>query len=721
MPQQPFVMRVHFYHAQGQGLQGLQSGAHHVSYMGSTKKDELLVDEESRSTLESAAIHARYAGERPGNMMGYLGSLAQDPQGAQKSILAAQGPVWRIIASVGEQDALSMGGDLTTKEGWSNAANTVVPQMIKQLGLDPAKVQWIAAAHRHQHHENNPHLHLLVWEEGEPSRKTAKWTDKERRAIRKDWVSALYAPERAQLGKEKTAARQEARTLIQAQLSALKEAGNGTQGFQAELTTRLQHLGQQLPGHGRLAYAFMPAEVKKETESLIRWLWDQDPALKAAHDRYMAQAEAMGTFYWHQDPAKTDNSPAREQALQGIRDRAEADLIGRLAGPVLKTSQNLRRQVDRDEYREASASARTFLRDDNQAERLAPWIERFQLEGPSDEVLKELVTESRTWEEREQWLREWLESGEFSEHAHETGGRAWDTVVQSVVQGLARQRQREGLQVAWDTALAEHPEIGDQLWTIAAQYAQSSRKAADWQEALKAYQESLPPVAVSGGDLAVQKFERHLSHHVRWLDEERAVDDVVTRQDLLKFRVEPSAVIDDLIARSPELQKMARAAAYAARPMPEPFTYRYAHQSDSGDWSFKERTFTEGSGPLLQASPVGASSPASPITLTFPSATPPPGVQATAFDPQARTRDQEAAQGAFRERLSKHILNIGYERGVYRRHRGSVPNLSGVLHRIMRDAERDAARTAAWLAETEFQRKSAEIAMAQSTGQELAL
>ena len=719
MPQQPFVMRVHFYQAQGQGLQGLGSAAHHVFYMGSTKKEELLIDE-SRSTLESAAIHAQYAGEREGNM-GYLGSLASDPQAAQKSILQAQGPVWRVILSVGEADALAMGGNLTIKAGWEQAANTVVPQMVKQLGLDPAKVQWIAAAHRHQHHENNPHLHLLLWEEGAPSRKTAKWTDKERRAVRKDWVSALYAPERAQLGKEKTQARQEARTLIASQLSALKEAGNGTQGFQQELRTRVEHLGQQLPGHGRLAYAYMPPEIKQEVNHLIHWLWEQDPALKAAHDRYLQSAEQMGTFYWHRDPEKTQDSPAREQALQTMRDRAEADLIGRLAGPVLKASQNLRRKVDRDEYREASASARTFLRDGNQAERLQPWIERVRLEGPTDEALKDLVIESRTWEEREQWLREWLESGELSEHAADTGGRAWDTVVQSVVQGLARQRQRETLQTSWDTALTEHPEIREKLCEIAQDYAQSSRKAADWQEAIKAYQKALPPVTAAGGDLAVQKFERHLSHHVQWLDEEHVVDDVVTRKDLLQFRMNPDAVIDDLMARFPELQKMARAAEYAVRPIPEPFTYRYAHESSQGDWSFKERTFKEGSGPLLQASPVGASSPASPITLTFPSATPPPGVQASVFDPQARTRDRAEAQEAFRERIGKHILNIGYERGVYRRHRGAVPNLSGILHRIMHQAERDAARTAAWLAESEYQRKSAEIAMAQNTGQELAL
>ena len=347
MPQQPFVMRVHFYLPEGHGTTSRKSGAHHVSYMGAGEKRELLVEDTPArwSTLESAATHAKYAGERPGNLRGYLGALAADPQAAQKSILAAQGPVWRTIVSVGEGDALAMGGNLTTQAGWEQAANAVVPQMVKQLGLDPAKVQWIAAAHRYQKHEQNPHLHLLLWEEGAPSRKTAKWTDKERRAIRKAWISALYAPERARLGQEKTAARQDARTLIQFPLATLKEAGNSTQGFRRELTMRLQHLGTHLPGQGRLAYAYMPSEVKRETETVIRWLWEHDPALKAAHDRYLQSAEALGTFYWHSDPNRTPDSPGRQAALQTMRDRAEADLIQRVAAPVLKAAHQTTRQT----------------------------------------------------------------------------------------------------------------------------------------------------------------------------------------------------------------------------------------------------------------------------------------------------------------------------------------------------------------------------------------
>lgn len=387
MPQQPFIQKLHFYLPEGHGTTSRESGAHHVEYMGSPEKAELLVDrlmdeQNTTTSLESAAIHAKYAGERAGNM-GYIGSLAADAHGAQKSILQAQGPVWRVIVSVGEADALAMGGALLTQAGWEQAADKVVPQMIKQLGLDPTKAQWIAAAHRFQQHEQNPHLHLLLWEEGNPSRKTAKWSDKERRTLRKTWVSTLYQPEREAIGKEKTATRQEARTLIQSQLAALKEAGNHTQGFQQELRTRLKHLGTQLPGQGRFAYAYMPSAVKVETESLIRWLWKQDPALQAAHDRYLQNAEQMGTFYWHRDPAKTDNSPVREQALQGICDRAEADLLQRLVGPVLKaarqshavSSAQLRQRVPGD----LSAALQRLMHDgERAAARTAYWLAESQ-------------------------------------------------------------------------------------------------------------------------------------------------------------------------------------------------------------------------------------------------------------------------------------------------------------------------------------------------------
>lgn len=334
MPQKPFVMRLHFYLPVGTGCQSLTSAAHHVEYMGSREKEELLVDSSEYNTLESAAIHAQYAGEREGSM-GYLGSLATNPKRAQDSILAAQGPVWRVIASVGEEDAQAMGGALLTKAGWDQAVPPAVEKMMGTLGLDPVKTQWIGAVHRHQHHENNPHIHLLVWEEGEPSRLTAKWSRDELRAIKRDWVSALYAPERTQLDQQKAEARTQARTAV----IDLMAHRNRQQCFHKELSQRLVFIGQTLPGKGRLAYTYMPPSVKQQVADTIRWLWQTDPGLKKAHDYYVKAAIQQGTFYWHANESKTQDSSGRQKALERIRQKAETDLIQRLAGPVLKTAQ----------------------------------------------------------------------------------------------------------------------------------------------------------------------------------------------------------------------------------------------------------------------------------------------------------------------------------------------------------------------------------------------
>lgn len=379
MPQQPFVMRLHFYlRGKSSGRQSLKSAAHHIEYMGSKEKAELLIDglldeENTHTTLESAAIHAKYAREREGSM-GYFGSMAHDPKAAEQSILAAKGPVWRVIASVGESDALNMGGDLTTKSGWDKASNIVVPQMIAQLGLDPAKVQWIAAAHRHQKHENNPHIHLLLWEQGIPSRKTAKWSDTERKAIRKAWITELYRPERQHLGIEKSEARDQARHA----LIDLIATRNDQQGFHRELVARLAVLGGMLPGSGRLAYGYMPPPVKSEVESTIRWLWSADPSLKSAHDRFLASAEGLGTAYWHRDPSKTQDTPGRQAALDRIKANAETDLIKRLAGPVLKAAKESQAQQSHKNLHRNQALVgalhRIILKSERDARLTALWI-----------------------------------------------------------------------------------------------------------------------------------------------------------------------------------------------------------------------------------------------------------------------------------------------------------------------------------------------------------
>lgn len=342
MPQQPMVLRVHFYHDAGQRQQSLGSAAHHIDYMGAVAKDELLVDEDHTS-LESAAVHARYAGERDGSL-GYFGTVTAPK--AQSQIRAAGGPVWRVIVSVGEGDALAMGGALTTKAGWSAAAHTAVPEMLRRLGLDPVRTEWIGAVHRYQRHEANPHIHLLFWERSGPSRRTMKWSAQEIRDIRRAWAKELYAPELASIGRAKDAARQELVATAKQLLDQARFSQRGpsvAQGYRRMLSIQLETLNAELPGHGRIAFAYMPRSVKDRVLNMARWMVTEDPQLRSAMTQYTEQAVQFGLVHWS-PPGGThggglEQAARREAAVRDMRVRAEQDLLQRLATPILRAAQ----------------------------------------------------------------------------------------------------------------------------------------------------------------------------------------------------------------------------------------------------------------------------------------------------------------------------------------------------------------------------------------------
>ena len=343
MPRQPMVLRVHFYHDRGQQRQSLSSAVHHVEYMGSVTKDELLVDD-VRTSLESAAIHTRYVGEREGSL-GYFGTVqARD---AQSQIQNAQGgTVWRVILSVGEADAIAMGGALTTKAGWQAAAQKAVPEMLRRLGLNIAQTEWIAAVHRHQRYENNPHIHLLFWERGEPSRLTRKWSQEEIRDIRRVWAKELYGPELATIGRSKDAARQELMATTKQLLDQVRFSHRGAsvkQGYQQMLQTQLDALRMALPGQGRLAFAYMPPLVKERVLNIARWMVTEDPQLKAGMAQYTTQAVQFALVHWS-PPDGTDwggpnQAAKRGAAIRDIQSRAEHDMLQRLATPILRAAQ----------------------------------------------------------------------------------------------------------------------------------------------------------------------------------------------------------------------------------------------------------------------------------------------------------------------------------------------------------------------------------------------
>ena len=339
MPSEPMILQAHFYHAKGRGKHSLQSGAHHADYMADPEKDELLVDD--RTTLESAAIHAKYADERDGSM-GSFGTVGTK-EAVREIGRHTQAPVWRFIVSVGEADALAMGNGLTTKAGWERATREAMPGVIRAMGLDPAKVAWDAAAHRQQAQgERNPHIHLLLWEKGSPTRRTGKLQLEEIAKVRRAFASVLYRPELERVGQAKAQARTASKSLTQAILNKSAGPMELEQRFVNELTDRLTTLGESIPAKGRLAYKYLPPTAKTEVMDLAHWLSDTHPALKDAKTAFLDAAATYASVHWSPlgdtEWGGAEQAKKRQQALDQARAKADQDFHQRLVPDILKAA-----------------------------------------------------------------------------------------------------------------------------------------------------------------------------------------------------------------------------------------------------------------------------------------------------------------------------------------------------------------------------------------------
>ncbi len=318
----PLIMRVWLYSAAGKGKHSLHAAVGHSQYMRNPKKEELVrVDEpdRDRGETESAILHRRYMTERPGSQ-GLFDAKGDVVDGAalDAEIRRHTGPVWRVIVSVHEDDVIAMGGNLYHRAAWEDAVRAVVPRMADEMGISAASVRWAAAMHRKVGPEvtlagKTPtcHVHILLWSQ-DPARGflSREGIDASRRA----WASLLYAPARRILEKEKSGIRREIveRSRVVLGRSAAEALG-----------ARLAEIAEELPGHGRVSYAFAPSSVKTKLDDTAAWLLSQ-PELQSQAERYGAIAAELASHYSYR---KAKHEEARQNALQDLRRRLATGIL----------------------------------------------------------------------------------------------------------------------------------------------------------------------------------------------------------------------------------------------------------------------------------------------------------------------------------------------------------------------------------------------------------
>ena len=300
----------------------------YLKYIANPSRDDLARWEETlrQGNVESeASIYAMHIQERKGSQ-GLFGPKINGPvsEAELEQVFGDhEGPIWTMIVSVHHDDAAAELPRLMGRAAWEDACRAVMAPMAENMGIPAKDLRWVAAMHRRPK-DGSPHVHILFWSDdpnkGLRQRAGQTYHTISPRALdhsKRLWTSELYGPVREKLGKEKSGLRSEVGE------TAWQVLGRSQA---EELGSRLAEIAANLPGSGRLAYAYMPPQVKVQVDRVTDWLLEQ-PDLKAMARRYGDIAAEMASHY-SMDPVRHDL--ARENAV--------ADLRRRLAGRVLRRS-----------------------------------------------------------------------------------------------------------------------------------------------------------------------------------------------------------------------------------------------------------------------------------------------------------------------------------------------------------------------------------------------
>ncbi|MHB1505146.1 MAG: relaxase MobL [Sulfobacillus sp.] len=308
-----------------------QAACQYLRYIANPARHDVARWEETlrqRDVESEASVYALHIQERRGSQ-GLFGPELNGPVSEadlEQVFGQHEGPIWHLIVSVHREDAERMGGRLLGRAAWEDACRDVLPALGRNMGIPMEDLRWVAAMHLRPK-DGSPHAHILVWS-ADPEKGLHTYGKVLRYSIpahsldllKRDFVRVLYAPERVRLGAEKALVRQGVMDQARAALSYKGER---------ILSRQLQQVAAMLPGEGRLAYAYMPAAVKRQVDKIAAGLL-QETALAPLAKRFGDLAAELATHY------ATD--PQRHDAA---RQNAFSDLQGRLGGIILRAAVSL--------------------------------------------------------------------------------------------------------------------------------------------------------------------------------------------------------------------------------------------------------------------------------------------------------------------------------------------------------------------------------------------
>ena len=315
--------------------------------------------------------------------------------------------MYRSIISFDEETAAEL--SLTDQKAWQRYIENHMMTIAEKNNIRREHLQWACALHKEKHH---PHIHVVFWDTSSQV-KNPFTPPAVPNAIRRQLIKDTFADKIRAFGEQKNIAaadmrkisnelvdefEQHLRRLHKNQYKRLRDDYDedselsGSFDFDDEILNetadRVFKIKAALPPTGRIAYQFLPPEIKAQVDELVIYLLKSTPALREQKESYIDSKMKMVLLYG-----------GSEDYLEKQRERfaGEADKI--IANRILGMVKALNRMDSELRHEEYQSVRRVY------------YAERMLMEA-----LDMLSGISRDNDRRfEDWLK--LHSGDLSKEA----------------------------------------------------------------------------------------------------------------------------------------------------------------------------------------------------------------------------------------------------------------------------------------------------------------
>lgn len=209
--------------------------------------------------------------------------------------------VWENIFSLSETDAERLNID---REYYKDLLALYSAQIAKTYNVSPENLKIIASWHDKDHH---PHVHILFYSTdpregflfGRSGDEDNAHLNRASERVKSLFVNEIFKNDMKMIKETKSQQRDSLNAVI---AKGIDKIAAGSYKLDTEIVNRFKALAEHLNGiAGKKQYGYLPPELKKEVDDLLRAIVNKDPVCARLFAEYCGSQEMLTRFYAEKD------------------------------------------------------------------------------------------------------------------------------------------------------------------------------------------------------------------------------------------------------------------------------------------------------------------------------------------------------------------------------------------------------------------------------------